>query len=136
MSMRDYSVTDYGLVLDDDTIKVLASKVFDDYDENEDVYDLAYYLYENDICELVSEFTGEAQELTDDGVIEWGCDYTEYNGSCIVYIPLSRYPTLFKNPYNNMDEIVDEMKSKVGKYLPDDFDYRNNIRHICGTYVG
>ena len=136
MSMRDYSVTDYGLVLDDDTIKVIASKVFDDFNDNESVYDLAYDLYNQGICELVSEFTDEAQELTDDGVIEWGCDYKEYNGNYIVYIPLSRYPTLFKNPYNNMDEIVDEMKSKVGKYLPDDFDYRNNIRHICGTYVG
>ena len=37
---------------------------------------------------------------------------------------------------NNMEEIVDEFKSKLGKYLPEDFDYRSRISHICGTYYG
>lgn len=136
MSMGYYAMTDYGLVLDDDTIKVIASKVFDDYDESEDAYDLGYSLYENGFCELTSEFTGEAQELTDNGEITWGCDSKRYNAECIVYVPLSHYHTLFKKAYDNMDEIIDELKSKVGKYLPDNFDYRNNIRYICGTYYG
>ena len=136
MSMRDYSVTDYGLVLDDDTIKVIASKVFDDFNDNESVYDLGYDLYNNGICELVSEFTGEAMELADDGAINWGCDYKGYNSDAIYYIPLRYYSTLFKKAYNNMEEIIDELKSKVGEYLTDDFDYRNNIRYICGTYYG
>ena len=35
-----------------------------------------------------------------------------------------------------MEEIVEELKSKVGEYLPEDFDYRKNIRHISGTYFG
>lgn len=29
--------------------------------------------------------------------------------------------------YNNIDEIIDEMKSVAGKYLPDDFDYTNHL---------
>lgn len=137
MSMGYYAMTDYGLVLDNDTIKVIASKVFvDDYDENESAYDLGYDLYENGICELTSEFTGEAQELTDNGEVTWGCNSKQYNADFIVYIPLSRYPTLFKKAYNNMEEVVGELKSKVGKYLPDDFDYRSNICYICGTYFG
>lgn len=136
MSMKYCSVTDYGLVLDDNTIKVIASKVFSDYDENESAYDLGYDLYENGICEYISEFTGDTATLDDNGGIYWGSEYKEYNADYVFYVPLSYYPTLFKNPYNNMDEIVDEMKLKVGEYLPDDFDYRNNIRHICGTYYG
>lgn len=136
MSMKYYAMTDYGLVLDNDTIKVIASNVFEDCDENESVYDLGYDLYENGICELTSEFTGEAQALTDNGEFTWGCDSKQYNADSIVYVPLSRYPTLFKKAYNNMEEIIDELKSKVGEYLPDDFDYRSNIRYICGTYYG
>jgi uncharacterized protein (UPF0297 family) len=134
--MKYNAVTDYGLVLNDDTIKVIASKVFDDCDKNESAYDLGYRLYEQGICEYISEFTGEAEELMDDGRFYWGCEYEDYNADYIFYIPLFCYPTLFNKAYNDMDEIIGELKSKVGEYLPDDFDYRKNIRHICGTYYG
>ena len=30
----------------------------------------------------------------------------------------------------------EEMKSKIGEYLPEDFDYRSRICHISGTYYG
>ena len=58
----------------------------------------------------------------------------DYDG--IFYIPVSKYPTLFKKAYNNMDEIVEEFKNKIGKCLSKDFDYRSSIRHIVGTYYG
>ena len=134
MSMRDYAVDDYGLVLDKETVKIIASQVFDDYTEDE--YDLEFELYDKGICEYVSEFTGEAQELGEDGVYTWFGNYKTYNCDMIVYIPLKNYPTLFKQAYNNMEEIVEELRAKVGEYLPEDFDYRNRICHISGTYFG
>ena len=36
----------------------------------------------------------------------------------------------------NIDEIIDEFKGKLGEYLPDGFDYRGKIRHVSGTYFG
>ena len=135
MSMRDYAVDDYGLVLDEETVKLIASKVIDDYTENERVVDLAYYLYEKGVCEYISEFTGEAQEIGEQGLY-FGGDSKEYNGDIIAYVQATNYPTLFRKAYNNMDEIVEEFKNKVGEYLPEDFDYRSRIRHICGTYFG
>lgn len=135
MSMRDYAVDDYGLVLDEDTINDIASQIFEDYTENTKTY-WGYELYENGICEWISEFTGEAQELTDDGVYTWGGDSKDYSCDVICYVPLSKYPTLFRKAYNNMEEIIDELKSKLGKYLTEDFDYRSRIRHISGTYYG
>lgn len=135
MSMRDYAVSDYGLLLDEETIKVIASKVFDDFSEDEKE-DWGYLLYDMGICEYVSEFTGEAQEITDDGVFVWGGNYESYNNEVITYVPLSHYPTLFKKAYNNMEEIIDELKIKLGMYLPNDFDYRSRICHISGTYYG
>lgn len=136
MSMRDYAVDDYGLLLDEETIKVIASKVIDDYAENADNIDLAYELYDHGICEYTSEFTGEAQEVDDDGAYHWGGEYESYSNDVIAYVQVSHYPTLFKKAYNNMDELVEEFKNKVGEYLPADFDYRSRIRHICGTYYG
>lgn len=135
MSMRDCAIDDYGLVLNKDTINDIASQIFKDYTENTDSY-WGYELYDKGICEYISEFTGEAQELTDDGVYTWGGACEDYECDTICYIPLSKYPTLFKRAYNNMEEIIEEVKSKVGEYLTEDFDYRNNIRHICGTYFG
>lgn len=135
MSMRDYAVDDYGLLLDEETIKVIASKVIDDYEENADNIDLAYELYDQGICEYISEFTGEAQEVDTNGFY-WGGACNEYSGDVIAYVQVSKYPTLFKKAYNNIDEIVEEFKNKAGQFLPADFDYRSNIRHICGTYYG
>lgn len=135
MSMRDYAVDDYGLVLDEGIINDIASQIFEEYTENADVH-WGYELYEKGICEYISEFTGEAQELTDDGVYTWGGDSKDYRCDTICYVPTSKYPTLFKQAYSSMDEIIEEFKEKLGKYLTDDFDYRSNIRHICGTYYG
>lgn len=135
MSMRDYAVDDYGLLLDKDTVNDIASQIFEDYTENSDDY-WGYELYDKGICEYVSEFTGEAQELTDDGAFIWGGAREYYDGDILVYVPLSKYPTLFKKAYNNMDEIIAELKEALGEYLPDDFDYRSKLCHISGTYYG
>jgi hypothetical protein len=95
-----------------------------------------YELYEQDICEYVGEFTGEAQELTDEGTYTWHGNREYYDGDILVYVPLLKYPTLFKKAYNDMDEIIAELKDKLGEYLPDDFDYRSKLCHISGTYYG
>jgi len=140
MSMRYNAVDEYGLVIDEETAKYMIEKLskedrdfFDDYDENDDIQ---YELYEYGICEYISDFTGEANTLRDDGLISWDLDkVTYYQGDPVCFVGL-RFPTLFKQAYKNMDEIIDELKYKVGKYLPEDFDYRNKICSICGVYYG
>lgn len=134
MSMRDYAVDDYGLLLDDEAMKMIVSKLdIEPLDEDEDI---AYILYDHGICEYISEFTGEAQEVVDEGYAVWYGECKDYNNDVIAYVQASNYPTLFKKAYNNMSELVEEFKNKLSKYLPEDFDYRSRIRHICGTYYG
>ena len=135
MGMRDYAVSDYGLLLDEETIKVIASKVFDDFSEDEKE-DWAYLLYDNGICEYISEFTGEAMRISDSGGIIWSSDCDNYRNEIIAYVPVSNFPTLFKRAYENIYALIDEFKRELGEYLPDDFDYRDKIRHISGTYFG
>lgn len=134
MSMRDYAVDDYGLMLDKEVMKTIISRL--DIELLDEDADISYILYDEGICEYISEFTGEAQTVNDDGYFDFSRDYESYNGDSIAYVPLAKYPTLFKKAYNNMEEIVDEFKLKLGEYLPEDFDYRSRISHICGTYYG
>lgn len=134
MSMRYNAVDDYGLVIDEETGRVLAKQFDTSYPENGD--DWRYILYDEGICECISEFTGEANTLRDNGLISWNVDeIIYYQNDPICFVQL-RYPTLFKRAYTDMDEIIDELKYKVGKYLPEDFDYRNKICNICGVYYG
>lgn len=135
MSMRYYAVDDYGLLLTEETTKIIASKVCDDFDDiEEDEYGDA--LYDEGICEYIGDFTGEAGLINDDGMNDWIKTGEMYDGDRIYYINTSSYPTLFKVAYENMEVLIEEFKSKVGEYLPDGFDYRANIRHIIGTYYG
>ena len=135
MSMRDYAVDDYGLLLTGETMKIIASKVCDDFEDMEED-DYGYALYEEGICEYIGDFTGEAGVLLDDGLNDWIRSGEMYDGDLIYYIPVSSYPTIFKAAYENMNALIAEFKEKVGEYLPEDFDYRSNVRHIVGTYFG
>lgn len=135
MSMRDYAVDDYGLLLTEETMRIIASKVCDDFEDMEED-DYGYALYEEGICEYIGDFTGEAGVLLDDGLNDWMRNGEMYDGDRIYYIQVSSYPTIFKAAYENMDVLIAEFKEKVGEYLPEDFDYRSNVRHIVGTYFG
>ncbi len=134
MGMRDYAVDDYGLVLDKESMKMILARL--DIEPLDEDADIGYILYDEGVCEYISEFTGEAQIINDDGYFDWGNEREVYGDDSIAYVPLAKYPTLFKRVYNNMEEIIDEFKSKIGEYVPEDFDYRSRICHICGTYYG
>lgn len=136
MSMRDWAVDDYGFVFDEEIIKMIASKVLDDFSEDDDVDDLGYSLYDKGMCEYIGEFTGEAQKLEDNGLFTWRSVSVSYDCDSIYYVPTHNYPTLFRRAYNSMDDIVAEFKGRLGMYLPKDFDYRSRICHITGTYYG
>lgn len=133
MSMRDYAVSDFGLLLDEETIKIIGFKVLKDYTDEDD---MAYELYNEGICEYISDFTGEAMRISDNGGIIWSSDCEDFRHEVIAYVPASNFPTLFERAYENIYDLIDEFKGKLGEYLPDGFDYRDKIRHISGTYFG
>lgn len=138
MGMRDYGVDDYGLIVNTETAKLIASKVFKEYTEESYAEDPDYYideLYEKGIVEYISEFTGESMEVDDEGKSVWNTGET-YDSDRIYYVSVLKYSTLFKAAYKDMDELVSEFKRQLEEYLPEDFNYRGNIRHIVGSYYG
>ena len=138
MSMHDYALNDYGLLLDRDALKHIATCDYfgftkEDYENDE--WECNDGIRDAGIIEWVSEFTGEATQIYDDGRNAWGFS-TFFSCDDLYYVPARHMSTLFKAAYKDIDEMIADFKSGVGKYLPEDFDYRNNIRHICGTFYG
>lgn len=132
MSIRTYACEDYGLVLTEDVMKLICEKVCEEPTEDESY---GMVLYDMDICSCVGNFSGETFPITDRGTDTYDGS-EDFEDDSIYYIPAQKYSTLFAAAYKNMDEMVAEFKEHLDKYLPNDFDYRSNIRHIIGTVWG
>ena len=132
MSMREYAAEDYGLVLDAKTMRYICDKMFtDDTMEGDEIS----ALNDEGICNYFGEFSGEAFCINDNGEDIWDRS-TSYSCDEVLYVPLKKWPSLFRTAYKDFNEIIEELKEEVGKYLPEDYDYRSNIRHIIGTTFG
>lgn len=132
MSMRTYAFEDYGLVLTEETMKIICEKACEEPAEDESY---GMVLYDMDICACAGNFTGEIFSVLDTGSDDvYGSDNIEDDS--VYYVAARKYSTLFKAAYEDIGEMVTEFKEALGKYLPDDFDYRSNIKHIIGTTWG
>ena len=130
MSMRDYSVNDYGVVFTEEMIQECSSK-----NENDHFCDVAEEVADRLGLEYISEFTGEATRIYANGELDYKTSLI-YNDDTLYYLPLRKISTLFKPAYNSMEEIIIEVTNKIGEHLPKDFDYSSNVRSIVGTYYG
>lgn len=134
MSYRAYAYEDYGLLLEEDDLKKIASTVFNNGEQVDDA-DIPFELHDMGIISMISEFTGEACAIGDDGKDDWGSG-EEYDYDSVYYFPMPKYPSFFSRAYKDINEMILDFKQEVGNYLPQDFPYRERIRHIVGTYYG
>lgn len=138
MSMQYYAIDDYGLVFSENDMKYLVSHYCDDYDEEEfKRFPYDYYDCIVDMLGLIcnADFNGEITPINDDGFDEWNLS-RPLTDETIYYLTFMKYPRLLSAVYNSIDEVVEEMKKKLSKYLPADFDYRGKLYHIVGTIFG
>lgn len=107
---------------------------------NGQVYGL--YIESNDVLEVYDELLDLGavfiDESFEDITIESAINDSTFDNEdkpledvCI--LPLGNWPTLLTQAYKSEDEIISELKEKYGKFLPQDYDYRNNV--VCATYV-
>lgn len=133
MSMRDYSVHDFGYVFTDEMIDQLIDKLKPNDIKSGDTYEMAEYMG----LEYIGEFTGEALHLDEKGDDVYNNDTLTYSDESIFYFPISTYSSLFQAAYQSPEELARSMKYSYGKWLPDDFDeIYKGVRHIIGTYFG
>lgn len=138
MLMKYNAVDDYGVVLNTNHLHCIASKLFNPLAEKEwaenreaivdDIIDRLPFV------ERVFSFTGEVYPVNDDGYTRYEAE--PYVSDDLYYVGASWYPNLFKAVYRDMNEALDDIKSQVGKYLPDNFNYKDNFKHIIGVYYG
>lgn len=132
MSMKENSYEDYGLVLSEEVIEnIFNKKGF----EPDDEVNKGVELYEADICSCAFEFTGDVYPLEKDGKDNWD-NGTYYNCKEVFYIPLEKAPSLFEKAYDDIEEVISELKEKIGDCMPEGYDYQSNICHIVGTVWG
>lgn len=135
MSANYFSHEDYGLFLDENSVKLLAEKLCNGFSEEKWEDDKEYFLEiltDNPIT-YVTQFYGDAVRIDDNGADLW-ISYDNFDDGDICYIAVQKYPHLFGAPaYATVEELIAEFKERVGEYLPTDFDYRNSLRHIIGV---
>lgn len=135
MSMRDYGVDDYGIVLNG-----LCDREgkHPDFDE-----DWLEEMHEDEIIDAQTSFTGEAAPLSDQGHPDWSHeDY--FNDETLYYLSLKKSPMLFKRAYKDMNELMDELVEsynaarKADDRLPEltREELRSMLRYISGSYNG
>lgn len=138
MSSEYCGVDDYCFLLDDHDLKAIASKFCENYSEKEYDSDSFKFIYELTISLDITylfDFTGDAFALSSDGYTLWlSDDNISYDCETVCFVPTKKYASLFKASYKNFDEVIAEFKKEVGRYLPDDFDYKAKLRHITGSY--
>lgn len=148
MSMRNYGFDDYGLVLDNATVLYFAnqklakekSELHDDeclpvseFTDDDNIYEAVEYC--DDFIQNISAFEGELCKIS--AVTGQDCwENSMYAPETVFYISVSVYPSFFATAYKSYDELIDDFKTRCSEYLPKDFDYENNFRHIVGTYFG
>ena len=133
MSMRDYSVHDFGYVFTAEMIDQVIDKMKPDNINPGDTYEMAEYMG----LEYIGEFTGGAIHLNENGDDDYGKDTLTYSDESIFYFPISTYSSLFQAAYQSPEELARSMKYSYGKWIPDDFDeIYKGVRHIVGTYYG
>lgn len=80
-------------------------------------------------------FTGDAAPLDEDFAKAADRETVTFDADCISWYPLGREPKFFKAAYNDIDEVVDEVKAAfaVGPFFPEDFDFKKHFYAINGT---
>lgn len=139
MGMRDYGFDDYGFIFTEEVIHLIAPHICEDYSERAWEENNSRYfmdeIYEKLGTEWVGNFTGELVSVSDDGKDDYSQPVWE-GMETIYYISTRKYPSLFEAPYKDMNEIIDEFKQILSRYLPPNFDYRKYFKHIMGSYWG
>lgn len=120
MSMQHYAFTGYGVVLNGLADEELLSELAD-----------------AGRIEAQYSFTGEAFPLKDDGTEDWGRG-RPFDGETVYFVPLPKYPSLFKAAYPNMVALATDMQLAYDRVegLPKATVANLGIVSIQGSYFG
>lgn len=129
MSMRECCVDDYGMVLTKEIVDAIVRNYNEKHKDEEpvtayelnDVFD--NFMFNSDPDGVVLQAIEQNENDSD-----WG---TENSFDEFFYIPLNKYPSLFKTAYRNIQECVDEiLSSEIAEYFPNGINIADYLFHI------
>lgn len=83
-----------------------------------------------------SNFSGTAETHTELlPFITGECIEANLDDDMILHLPLDQQISLFRAAYPSPQALLAEVREKLQKYLPDDYDYAARICRVAGTYV-
>lgn len=144
MSKKTYGITVKGLLIPNQILGYVMTHAEDwekTPEENKSIYEVnpidffdGCYSLGNNAVSVVSNCSGDFFDIDE-------IDYSkisekDYDKDCFVIVELHKYPSLFCQAYKDIDEIVKEYKSSVGKYFPENFDFKKYLVTFIGTYEG
>lgn len=145
MSMENYPVFGSGLVisLDSSEGNYLLTKLLEEDDPDAslsecdscDIEEIIYNLCPNGRFVALDEASSvDFFPMGSDGDIEFR-NSSSLIGDFVLVSPdgIQRF---FGTPYQTADDLIAELKKLVGKYLPDDFNYRSHIGMLAGCCFG
>lgn len=106
--MREYGIYDYGLIIPKEILEDVAKqRSLEEHIEDEpyEIEDIA-----DDFLSIIGNFSGNAYKIDANGKYDSDDDTIEYDDDAIYYIALANVPSFFKAVYENVDEIVAELR--------------------------
>ncbi len=121
-------ISEYGLILKPDIIEsVVKNAVSDNYSRS------LFPGCGNNLITLLSSCTGETYPINHIGYDDWN-NVTAYEEDQLCYHCLVLEPCFFETTCKDLESLVAMVKNEFDTaYLPEDFDFRNNIRHVVGV---
>lgn len=133
MSSRNHGVNDFGYIFTPEMLEKLIAERNPPDIEPDDVWAMAEYMN----LEIISEFSGEALPLDENGYDTYYDDYMIYCGDPVFYIPVYATTNLFHAAYASKEELANDLKKRYPNWLPNDpNEIYKGVYHIMGTYYG
>ena len=124
MSMREYGVVDFGMIIEAELGKSICKKF-----EVEALYELE----DENICSL-SDFCGCIRKINENGSL-FG-EGESLTDESLYYFSTSLAPNFIKGAYSSVEEIAEEIALKAKDYLPEGYPIKDHLCFIYGTIFG
>ena len=124
MSMKEYGVSEFGMIIDADLEKKICEKF-----KADGLYDI-----EAGVIASFSEFSGVIRCIAENGDI-YGHGENFYDET-IYFFPTEFAPNFIKASYSSIDKIAKEIALIAKDYLPEGYPVKDHLCFIYGTIFG
>ena len=139
---NNFPVTGYGLVLDGKELYSFLEKVYETFDEDDK--ECADPQSPDEMIETIRDnYSGKY--ITHDGYYYTDVEMPSFYAisendvglDCdFLFFFSEKQPKIIGVAYNSKEELIQEFKDDLGKYLPDDFNWEDHIGGMSGVLYG